>query len=67
MRLHCGWRLLGLAEAERATPDLGMRNVSIGCEHETPQNRGALLGPGQVLVQGTMQLPLGHVQQTGSV
>lgn len=43
VRLHCRWRLLGLAEAERAAPDLGMRNVSIGCEHETP---GAGAGPG---------------------
>lgn len=75
MRLHCGWRLLGLAEAERSAPDLGMRNVSIGCEHETPsQQRGNSLGPGglcwaleQVLVQGAMQLPLeGHSHQTGS-
>lgn len=75
VRLHCGWRLLGLAEAERSAPDLGMRNVSIDCEHETPsQQRGNSPGPvglrwalEQVLVQGAMRPPLeGHSQQTGS-
>jgi hypothetical protein len=75
VRLHCRWRLLGLAEAERAASDLGMRNVSIGCEHETPsQQRGNSPGPAglrwapeQVLVQEAMRPPLeGHSQQTGS-
>lgn len=75
VRLHCGWRLLGLTEAERSAPDLGMRNVSIDCEHETPsQQRGNSPGPvglrwalEQVLVQGAMRPPLeGHSQQTGS-